>query len=261
MNDFMPYVLIGIFAGLLSSCWGSYKDSPFEDFRLLSFVRSIVFGGFLGAIFKVFLSAFFYPNINLGVFFACCVGLERGLTEFWKMFIRVEDQKKYAIPSRLHIFGKKVLDNFKRLLVGVVVLILFLGLFFNLFNIEINNRLLLTLFGFFFGLIGGMAGAFKDAPIEGFNKIKFFRTPLVALFCAFVFSFWESNLGILLLASLGGERMATEFYKSFIANKRPGKFKAKRPVFVTWLARRNTFVLPYAFTWLVFVFLLKLSNF
>ena len=117
----------------------------------------------------------------------CCSGSLRaraGINEFYKTFLREEDQDKYSIPMQLSVRGKVVTDrrngcwpasgtrsacsawcssstqSGSRAPAGVVVVLVV---------------------GSLGGWISAFGGAWKDAPVEGFQPFKFVRSPLVAL--------------------------------------------------------------------------------
>ena len=81
-------------------------------------------------------------------------------------------------------------------------------------------------------------GAWKDAPVEGFQLAKFFRSPVVATVWGYVLLAFTSDLPALILAA-GGLSVATiETYKTFLAGGPPGKFATKPVRFVPDRARR-----------------------
>ncbi|MBU1200790.1 hypothetical protein KJ953_04670 [Patescibacteria group bacterium] len=258
--ELIKYGIIGAVSGLLSSCWGAYKDSLYEHFQSQRFIRSIVAGSSLGILLFFFFQYFQITGVNLGVVFAVIVTLERIFTESFKAFVREEKQDKYKIPSRLHIFGNTIDNKSLRLFIGVAFLFLISLLFSmpSILTIDFGNHQLNGLFwGFFAGLVGSASGgAWKDAPIEGFERIKFFRSPIASGIWGIIFSFFTFNYSLLLVASLGGERMLVELYKTFIVQKVPGKFKATKPAFLEWKEKRKKFIIPYFITWIVFFFLL-----
>ena len=53
------------------------------------------------------------------VLFGLTYALERATTEFWKTFIRDEDQSKYFIPMQFHVFGRVLRNRIARLAVGL----------------------------------------------------------------------------------------------------------------------------------------------
>lgn len=83
-----------------------------------------------------------------------------------------------------------------------------------------------VLIGFVSGLAVATGGAIKDAPYEGFDVVKFFRSPVIggvegALMNRFIKiePWW-----MLFLAVIGTERITTEGYK-VIRAKMPMKFQ------------------------------------
>jgi hypothetical protein len=74
------------------------------------------------------------------------------------------------------------------------------------------------------GLIVSSWQGFKDPPWEGFSPVKFVRSPAVGA-AAGAAAFWldahtrlitVDNLGMLMLATLAGERLVGEIYKGFL---------------------------------------------
>ena len=108
MSNELIAVLIGLAAGLHTSTWGMYKDAPHEGFAWPKFFRSTLVGGFAGFALQYFLQLDLSLPANMAVFFGGCYVTERALVEFWKTFLRVEDQSKYFIPMQFSVFGKVV---------------------------------------------------------------------------------------------------------------------------------------------------------
>jgi len=83
-----------------------------------------------------------------------------------------------------------------------------------------------ALVGFFSGLAVATGGAIKDAPYEGFDLIKFFRSPVVATVEGAIQKglFPTLNDGILFFSTIGTERLTIESYKVLRAHM-PGKFR------------------------------------
>jgi len=133
---------------------------------------------------------------------------------------------------------------------GFVLFTLFV---FNTSGMISNVLLAGLLSGLTGGLLIAVGGCLKDAPIEGFNLLKFIRSPMIATIAGVLFSGYASSHGVLMLSAMGIERMITEFYKTFLEKTAPGKFKASKPVYVDWLKRRRILVFPYVLTWLAFL--------
>ena len=261
MFGFLVYGYIGLFSGLHSACWGSYKDSLYEKFKLSKFLRSLAVGFLLGALLPLLMNLNGHLSVNLGLFFAIVVSLERMFTEFLKAFIRREDQAKYHIPSAFHMFGKVVEKHSSRLLLGACAVLLILLLLPIVNTVRFQGRLLIGVAGgLFAGLLVAIGGAWKDAPFEGFEPSKFLRSPLVSGVWGGVFCFLSSEFCFLLLACMGAERMTVELYKAFIAGSRPGKFKQDKPTYTDWLVKRKAMIIPYMLTWAIFFILLSITT-
>jgi hypothetical protein len=256
-------IFVGLLAGLHSACWGLYKDSPYEKGNLTKFIRSLVMGIIIALLLDYLLIKTEINAINLGIFFAVCVVFERFITEIYKGFFRIEPQKKYKIPSLFHL-GRYIIRSIllkESVGAGLLILTISLFLFFAKIPFEVFGIPHIVLGGFFGLLLGvfeAMGGAEKDAPFEGFEPLKVFRSPLVDLIWGIALSFFTMNYGLLFLATGGAGRMAIEFYKTFIIKKVPGKFKAKTPPYPIWIKKRNIVVLPYVLTWISFILLLIL---
>lgn len=259
----LSYLVVGFFAGLHRACWGAYKDSPFENFNKYSFFRSLILA-------PAWALAFYWFFPFLGIerqtyqllhVFLITVVFDTVSLEFYKLFFRRESQAVYKIPSRFNILGKKV-SNDRRAILGVTFSIGFLALFWFLtrFDLTLNHLFYFVLVGFFGGFLMGMVeavgGSWKDAPFEGFDRLKFFRSPLISAFWGLLLVFGQQNLGLLVFSAVGATRMTVEVHKAFLKGYRSGKFKATKPTFSYWAEHREWFYPPYVLTWLVFIGLL-----
>ncbi|MBI4034180.1 MAG: hypothetical protein HY378_01370 [Candidatus Brennerbacteria bacterium] len=196
---------------------------------------------------------------NLGVFFAFVVVFERFTVEAYKLFIREEDQRKYFIPQQLHFLGNLINNKPARYLVGLFIVSLVLVSFYVPLIFPVNFQSILFV-GLFWGAIGGLAnsigGALKDAPLEGFAPLKFWRSTVMAGLWGAIFSFFTSHPSLLLLASVGAERMTIEFYKTFIEGRAHSKLRAARDskiLFPDWDKKKIRFLILYLLTWVVFL--------
>lgn len=258
-NLYLLYGAVGLVSGLYSSCWGSYKDSPFEKFSSKKFTRSLIAGSLLGIILFEFIKINGVSSPNLGIFFAFVMTFERTFTEFFKAFIRIEDQDKYKIPSTFHIFGKIIKNRSDRLIIGIILLVTIIFAFYM--PVLLPLRFLPRIYGgFVWGMAAGLAialgGAWKDAPMEGFFPVKFFRSPVIAGIWGSIFSLFTGNYSFIFFSCVGAERMTTELYKTFIKKNIPGKFKASEPLYMDWVSKRKIIVAPYVFAWIIFSILL-----
>jgi len=108
-------VAIGLAAGLHAALYGAYKDSPHESFLTRRFIRELVFATSIAG----FLAGFHLSDgqtpfvIYLSVF-----ALARIATEFWKLFVRVEPQEGYRIPTQIHWVKGVVQNPLIRLMAG-----------------------------------------------------------------------------------------------------------------------------------------------
>lgn len=248
-------VFIGLCAGAHIATWGMYKDSPHEGFTWPKYFRSISVGGFVG------LMIYLVTNIDLSsagnrvLMFGSCYALERALVEFWKTFIRTEDQSKYFIPSEFHVFGRIVKDPKERILIAVGVVAFVLAVAYGVYYLEQSGMtlpplLVILVAGSAGGWISAFGGAWKDAPIEGFETFKFFRSPGIAAFYGFLVSFFTNHFLFIMLPAIGYTIATIETYKTFFFLDRPrGKFQGMPEHFPEWRQRRFRFLPIYITIW------------
>lgn len=261
MIEAIVIAAIGMLAGLHSASWGAYKDTPYEPFKTGRFLRSAIIGMAGAGLTALLLNTTKAETVNMGVLYAIAITAERALTELYKGYFRNEPQDKYKIPSAAHLLGKVVKNKGKRLAAGIAFTTTFIAFTLWTLNMQAYINIGSKTTGIAFGLLGGLlialGGCLKDAPIEGFSKAKFMRSPLIASIAGLFLSSYTANPGVIMLSSMGLERMLTEAYKTFIARKIPGKFKAEKPAHIEWLAKRRIFLTPYALTWVLFILLLQ----
>ena len=89
-----------------------------------------------------------------------------------------------------------------------------------------------ALLGLASGLTVALGGAIKDSPYEGFDIVKFFRSPAIGLVEGAVLGNYQPklNVPVFYFAIIGTERITTETYKLIRArldsvNYMPIKFK------------------------------------
>jgi hypothetical protein len=110
--------------------------------------------------------------------------------------------------------------------------------------------LVVVTIGSFFGWISAFGGAWKDAPIEGFETFKFFRSPAVAASWALIVSQFTTSWPVIAIAAEGFTVASIETYKTFFfPNKPRGKFAGKPILHPEYLERRRGFVPVYATIW------------
>jgi hypothetical protein len=248
--------LIGFLAGLHTCTWGMYKDAPQEGFTWPKYFRSAIVGAVLGAGTHHFTQWPLADEPGLRfLYWGLLYCLERAATEFWKYFIREEDQGKYFIPMQFGIMGVPMKDAAKRISIGLVVAAICFALFFLL---RWANRqwpdaptwLVVVTVGSVFGWISAFGGAWKDAPIEGFETFKFFRSPGIAAAWAAICAHFTLSWVVLAIAAEGFTVAAIETYKTFVfPNKPRGKWAGKPILHPEYLTIRQKFLPLYFGIW------------
>ena len=249
-------LFLGALAGLHAACYGAYKDSPYEKFKINRFLREIAIG--IGiSIFSIYL----YPpafSIHPGILFLTFLAFSRIITEFYKLIIRKESQKNFKIPTMVHVFRKVLYSNYQRLAIGTgisIILILSAILaqkIYTFFPFPINGGAI----GLLMGTLTALGGSYKDGFFEGFSIRKFFRSPIIGALSGIILVYKTTNPTFLFFAACGMERMIVEFYKGFVkANYVPGKFKAEKAYYPEYFDLRKRLILPYILTWIFFLYL------
>jgi hypothetical protein len=183
--------------------------------------------------------------------------LERGAVEFWKTFLRTEDQSKYFIPMQFAVFGRVVHSQFRRLVIGAVITTAVIAVFLTVHWTIRGDRAPTSVVAVFAiasigGWISAFLGAWKDAPLEGFQPLKFVRSPLWAGFYGTVLAMFNTSVLVVLMGGLGFTIATLETYKTFFFPSKPrGKFAGKPIAFPAMLGRRQFFVPIYVGIWLL----------
>jgi hypothetical protein len=219
-------VLVGTLTGLHAATWGAFKDSPFEGFRTHKFARSVLLG--VAAAYAVHrLTGISDLLVLIGL--AYCA--ERLATEWWKAILREDHQGGYTIPMRLAVRGRPIDSRLTRYAVGLGILAGLLGVLAlaaanreHLANLPAWQLVALAGVG---GWLTAFGGAWKDAPIEGFETLKFFRSPVVATAWASALVPFTTDLPVLAIAAAGWSVITIETYKTFLDGGVPGKFGDK----------------------------------
>lgn len=252
-------IIISFSVGIHVACYGIFKDSPYENFNVLKVLREIILCLLIFLVLNIYFNWLIFGE-KYYVLFSLILIISRIVTELYKQFVRVEDQKRYKIPSQVHVFKMIPENRLIRLILVLPVIItsfLIYKLTLNIYSLYIDS----VFKGFLIGLSGGvltaLGGGYKDGFFEGFDGLKFWRSPIVgALAGGFIASKTQNPL-LILLASMGCERMIVEFYKGFlISGYVPGKFKLKKALYLVWLEKRKLIYWPYLFTWLLFLMLI-----
>ena len=238
-------LLVATLSGLYTSLWGAFKDCPYENFKPRTFPRSIYFSllifGFYTLLARLFADfGSFWSQMGIVQSFFFVMGIERFVSELYKGFFRHEDQSKYFIPSRITFFGKPVVSETLRLSLGILLVSLTLAAALLPFPMQSYTQFLVV--AYVTGLFVSFGGAYKDAPFEGFDWVKFQRSALV-LACSspLFFKLGPAPLGVLIYMNGGLERFLVEYYKTYIKRNMSGKFRPDLHIYVEQKQRREKF--------------------
>jgi hypothetical protein len=251
--------LIGAVAGTHISTWGMYKDSIHEGFTWPKYFRSVLVGATIAVIVLTMTSIDLSRPAGMLVFFGIVYAFERLSLELWKSFLRIEDQSKYFIPMQFGVRGKLIHDRRIRWSVGAaVVLVLVLSIWgvarLQAAYPDLPAWLVLVTVGSAGGWLTAFGGAWKDAPVEGFETLKFFRSPAVSLFWAILLAFFTENWIYIAVGGAGYSVATIETYKTFFFPSKPrGKFAGKPILYPEMLRIRQYFVPVYVTIWILII--------
>lgn len=261
----MTSILIGLMAGAHTSSWGMYKDAPHEGFTWPKYFRSIVVATIAALVLSRITGLYLDQPGDLVILFGLTYVTERALLEGWKTFLREEDQSKYFIPMQFGVKGKPIRSRAVRwsVLAGIILVVGGLMLLVSWLQRTFPNApawLVLGTVGAAGGWLSAFGGAWKDAPVEGFETLKFFRSPVFAMTWATVAAFFTDNWIFLAMCGLGYTIATIETYKTFFfPNKPRGKFAGKPILFPKMLERRRIVAVLYATIWLGIITLLVMA--
>jgi hypothetical protein len=250
---------VGLLSGTHTAIWGMYKDAVHEGFTVRTFSRSILIGIVVAALIQL---AFGLPIPTPGalvLLFGLAYAAERGVVETWKTFFRDEDQSKYFIPMQFAIGGVPVKSRVARIAAGIGYMVAVSAALygisrFDFVQSETPSRLIAALVGFVVGLVIAIGGGWKDAPKEGFDLLKFFRSPILTVLYAVMLSLFTDSYLMMAVGSIGYERATAETYKTFFFPTKPrGKFSGKPITHPQMLQRRQYFVPVYAGIWIAVI--------
>lgn len=228
-------------SGLYTSAWGAFKDAPYEGFRPRTFPRSVLFSGSIALLLACSPHGIGERFLALPLFhvFLAVMGLERMVTEIYKACFRVGDQSHLQIPQQMTLFGRPVESRTARVATGIALLAGVLAVAFLPW--QVTERATFVLVGTLTGLFVCCAGAYKDAPFEGFDRRKFLRSAIVlSLASPVVYELGPVPLGLLIFSFGGLERLMVEYYKSFVVHTVPGKFRPEVPRVIEGLRFRES---------------------
>lgn len=251
-------LLTGTVAGAHIATWGMYKDSPHEGFTWARYSRGIIFGALIGVVAAPATGLDPTRADSLVVLFGVIYAAERAVEEFYKTFLREEDQSKYTIPMQFHVLGRVVQSRALRWSVATGVLVVASLLAWAVVSLQrtpwADSLIVAVGVGTLASWVSAAGGAWKDAPIEGFEVLKFFRSPGIALAYALLLVRMTDDLLLLAFAAAGYTIATIETYKTFFfPNKPRGKFSDKPVLFPGMLRRRRAFVPVYAAIWTLMI--------
>jgi hypothetical protein len=254
--ELLPTILIGALAGAHASTWGMYKDAPHEGFTVVKYLRSLGLAAILAPFVATLLDVFPVDAGSAVILFGCVYASERAILESWKTFFREEDQSKYAIPMQLAVFGRTVKSRPVRLLFGGLYLGAIVGGVILVSRLRVPPATPRILLAVTIGALGGwfsaFGGAWKDAPIEGFQILKFFRSPLIASFFAYLLYTIGATPAQGMFGAIGYTVATTETWKTFFFPSVPrGKFAGKPVRFPDMVRKRQYFVPLYLAIWIL----------
>lgn len=256
MTDIAIALLVGVGAGAHSATWGMYKDAIYEGFTWRTYLRSVVLSGTIAVVAEAVVGFDMTRAARIAVLFGLTYAIERALIEFYKTFLRDEDQSKYFIPMQLAVRGKVVERRSRRLLAGGAYVLAVAAIVLGIYGFQeagggLRGWPAVLVIGSLGGWISAFGGAWKDAPLEGFSIFKFFRSPLVALSYAVLLAALTHSYVYVSIGALGYTVATLETYKTFFKPNVPrGKFAGKTIQFPEWLSKRQRFVPLFAAIWI-----------
>ena len=248
--------LVGILSGTHAAIWGMYKDAVHEGFAMNRFARSIIIGCISAVVLQAMLKVPMQPG-PLVLLFGLAYAAERGIVETWKTFVRDEDQSKYFIPMQFSLRGEPVKSRRIRLVAGVAYVVIVGLALWAIASIDRTGRpevRTVALVGFATGLIVAVGGGWKDAPKEGFDPLKFMRSPAMTVAYALLLSRFTNSALLMAVGAIGFERATAETWKTFVFPSKPrGKFAGKPITHPEMLHKRRYFVPAYAVIWVIVI--------
>lgn len=246
----ITYTITGFAASLIVVGWQGYKDTPWENFVLKKFLRSITVGILLGIVFFVLNLYWNVRADNLGILLLTILSIERIIGETYKGFIRKTSHPEY---ERLLIKLRIVIKNpYIRSIAGIisaiVLSVIVIGISMKIieFITKLNNFYITgVVAGFIGGTLNAIGGALKDSQFEGFKFLKFIRSPIVGIIGGLILVNFSSKPFFLILAITGFERVVVELYKTFVRRQVRGIFANQKPKYKIWFKRRWVFIILY----------------
>ena len=244
---------VGLLSGTHTAIWGMYKYAIHEGFTVGRFARSVVVGAAVAVAVQAALELALPTAAALAVLFGLAYAGERGVVEVWKTFVRDEDQSKYFIPMQFSVGGVPVAGRGARLAAGAAYVAIVAGCLVAIARLDGAGPpppARVALGALAMGSLVALGGAWKDAPKEGFDPLKFFRSPGMTVLFALLLSRLTDGYLEATVAAIGYERAAAETYKTFFFPSKPrGKFAGKPVLYPEMLVHRRRFVPAYVAIW------------
>lgn len=251
MKEFFMFVLTGFFSSLIVLGWQCYKDTPWENFVIRKFLRTLFIAPLVSIVVYMIVKYGSLDITNLGVLLLFTISLERIIGEVYKGFIRKGSHKEYEkLFERLKIHFDRY---FSRVSIGIIVsgilTIIVIGGSIKVLQFIFHFSEGYMVRGIVAGLLGGLlsavGGAIKDSQFEGFKVKKFIRSPLVGILGGIMLIRYTHSVLVLLLAVTGFERVVVECYKTFIQRQVRGIFENQKAKYPYWFKRRWIFLGMY----------------
>ena len=252
-------VSAGLVAGSHVATWGMYKDSPHEGFVVARYLRSVVLAVAIALVLAGVGGIHLTDANDLVPFFGSVYALERVATEFWKYVLREDEQSKYTIPMRMAVNGRVVERRAVRYSVGLALLVGMAATAGAIQQLQLMHAgwphwAVFLVVGSAGGWYSAFGGAWKDAPIEGFDLRKFPRSPIVSLAWALVVARFTTDWLTIAVASAGYSVATIETYKKFRNPEiPPGKFANAPVLHPETLLLRRYFRPAFATLWLIMI--------
>lgn len=249
--------IVGALVGLHIATWGMYKDAIHEGFFVPRYFRSVIVAILVALALEPVVGLDLTSGGGLVVFFGLVYACERIVVEIWKTFFRDEDQSKYTIPMQFRLLHTPIRSRMVRMAVGTGCLVVVAVAALTLERLQrsttsVSPVVAALLVGSVGGWLAAIGGAWKDAPVEGFEPLKFLRSPLMTMSFALLLSPWTDRWLFLAMGALGYERAAVETYKTFFLTHKPrGKFAGKPVLFPDMLERRLKFAWLFGAIWVL----------
>jgi hypothetical protein len=232
------------------SSWQAYKDPPWEGFVPSKFVRSILVGGTVGLALWAIDSRIVMEIDNLGLLLLSILATERLLGEAYKGFFKRAPHPEYSklflrLGLPVHSYALKVGFGCLFVALGFFIFALFGwvgGIILRSLGQTMSAGLLL---GAVAGTLVASGGALKDSQFEGFKGRKFVRSPIITALGGALLITASNNPLLMSIGVIGFERVAVEFFKTFLVRQIRGIHAGKPPAYPEWLERRRVFLVSF----------------